>query len=64
MLAVVPCPPLHTYVGLTGFVMVAVAVPLLSPHVVAVDDEDNDIPVDETDTLAVEEQPPDDTVTV
>jgi hypothetical protein len=64
MLAVVPWPPLHIYVGLTGLVIVAVAVPLLRPQVVAVDDDDNDIDVVGTVAVAVAEHAPEVTVTV
>jgi hypothetical protein len=42
---------------------VAVAVPLLRPHVVAVDDDDNVIPVVATVALAVAEHAPEVTVT-
>ena len=49
---------------MTGLVIVAVAVPLLSPQVVAVDDADSDILVVATDAEAVAEHAPDVTVTV
>ena len=65
MLAVVPAPPLQLYVGLTGLVMVTVAVPLFCPHDVGVELVLSDTPADAaTDTLAVAEHPLLFTVTV
>ena len=49
---------------MTGLVIVAVAVPLFRPHVVAVDDDDNDMLVVATLALAVAEHAPEVTVTV
>jgi len=58
IVAVVPCPPLHTYVGLLGLLTVTVAEPLLPPHDVVTDDVLSDGALDAaTDTLAVAEHP-------
>ena len=63
--AVLPAPPLHEYVGLTGLVTDTVAVPLFCPHDVAAEVVLSDGPLDaDTDTLAVALHPLLSTVTV
>ena len=63
--AAVPPPPLHAYVGLTGLVIVTVALPLFCPQVVAAELMVSDTPVDAaTEAVAVALHPLLFTVTV